>query len=242
MAKHRTYFSIWRPPRSILITEFTVPLPTSSTGCTKPQLDTVGCSRATGATRRAGRACAPSDAACVRSWHPRPRGSHPRAPNLPPARSPRCVRSRRRTSPAATGDSRRGARSRRQPPERPDPTRGRPGCGTRCRDVSAAGTVPAPGAGERAGACRPSRSRRRGPAGAAHTPPNHTPPSQPCRGGGVWRPRVRPHPRRRAIGLAAPKRLFVSARRAYARRRSTEHDQLRRSATPPAPGSSDSSL
>ena len=68
------------------------------------------------------------------------------------------------------GDSRGGARSRRRPPVRPGPRRGRPGCGTRCRGAPTAGTVPAPGSGECAGARRPIRSRRRGRAGAAHMP------------------------------------------------------------------------
>ena len=110
---------------------------------------------------RAPRACGP---------RARARRSHPPEPSSPRARSPPCVRPRPRTSPAARGDSRGDARSRRRPPVRPGPRRGRPGCGTRCRDAPAAGTVPAPGAGECAGARRPIRSRRRGRAGAAHMP------------------------------------------------------------------------
>ena len=100
----------------------------------------------------------------------RARRSHPPEPSWPRARSSRRVRSRRQTSPAARGDSRGDARSRRRPPVRPGPTRARPGCGSRCRGAPATGTVPAPGAGECAGAHRPSRSRRREPAGAAHRP------------------------------------------------------------------------
>ena len=95
----------------------------------------------------------------------RARRSHPPEPSWPRARSSRRVRSRRQTSPAARGDSRGDARSRRRPPVRPGPTRARPGCGSRCRGAPATGTVPAPGA---VSARRPSsqpiqasRARRR---------------------------------------------------------------------------------
>ena len=54
----------------------------------------------------------------------RDRRSHPPEPSSPRARSPPSVRSRRRTSPAARGDTHTHARSRRRPNERPGHVRG----------------------------------------------------------------------------------------------------------------------
>ena len=108
-----------------------------------------------------------------------------RLQRIPQARFRRRVRARRRpqvepSSPRARSrlfglvDERQpGAidpRSRRRPSGRPGPARARPGCDTRCRGAPAAGTVPTPGAGARAGPHRPTRPRRRGTAAAAHSP------------------------------------------------------------------------
>ena len=110
-----------------------------------------------------------SGAACVRSWRPRPQVSPTRTQFAARTLAPVCSVSSR-TSPAARGDSHTDPRSRRRPPGRPGPARARPGCDTRCRGAPAAGTVPAPGAGARAGPHRPTRPRRRGTAAAAHSP------------------------------------------------------------------------